>query len=533
MLRFCYYSVISHLPESFFINGKGDVWSFETLPIVEITEPDLVGWWTLDEGQGTTAVDWSGHDNEGTLEGEPQWVEGKIGSALAFEGSRVIFGASDSLTADLFQGSFTLAGWINPKRTGNTWQQIFRAVMAAGSNDTLFINNDGRLSWRGRVAGAWAGGMCETAAEVVPADTWTHFAVTGDEISFRIYVDGVLSQEAGFQKTDGANVTYYIGGTAGGESYSGMVDELRVYNKVLTADEIQKVMRGDPLVAWDASPANGSSPDIDNALPLAWQPGDNASQHDVYFGTDLDAVTDADASDTTGVYRGRQNGTSFNPAEGVEWGGGPYYWRVDEVANDGTIAKGRIWSFTVADFLLIDDFESYTDNDAENEAIWQHWIDGYEVPTNGSQVGNLVPPYAERGNVHGGAQSMPLGYDNTLGVTYSEAALRLTSARDWTAHGVAELSLWFQGDPANGADSLYVAAKNANGQPVIVNNSDAAAAQINAWTEWVIPLQTFADRGLNLANVDEIIIGLGARGTASAASGTGQMLIDDIRLYRP
>ncbi|MHC4581677.1 MAG: hypothetical protein ACYS14_09480, partial [Planctomycetota bacterium] len=61
MLRFCYYSVISHLPESFFINGKGDVWSFETLPIVEITEPDLVGWWTLDEGQGTTAVDWSGH----------------------------------------------------------------------------------------------------------------------------------------------------------------------------------------------------------------------------------------------------------------------------------------------------------------------------------------------------------------------------------------------------------------------------------------------------------------------------------------
>ena len=128
---------------------------------------------------------------------------------------------------------------------------------------------------------------------------------------------------------------------------------------------------------------------------------------------------------------------------------------------------------------------------------------------------------------------MPLSYDNTAGVTYSEATLKLSSPRNWTAHGVAELSLWFHGDAANGADQLYVAVAGATGQPVVVNHPDAGAAQTNAWTEWVIPLQTFADQGVNLANVDKIIVGVGSRDNSSVTNGMGKMLIDDIRLYQP
>jgi hypothetical protein len=104
---------------------------------------ELVGHWKLDEGSGTTAVDATGNGNDGTLEDDPTVVDGQFGQALAFEDSRVAIPASDSLTADLFQGSFTMSAWINPKRTGNTWQQIFRAVTASATNDTLFINNDG------------------------------------------------------------------------------------------------------------------------------------------------------------------------------------------------------------------------------------------------------------------------------------------------------------------------------------------------------------------------------------------------------
>ena len=202
----------------------------------------LIGHWKLDDGEGVIAVDSSGNGNDGTLEDGPTFVDGQFRQALAFEGSRVAIPASDSLTADLFQGSFTLSAWINPKRTGGTWQQIFRSMIAADtSNDTLFINNDGRLSWRGRIGGDWAGGMCETASDVVPADQWTHVAVTGDGTNFRIYVNGALSQESAFQTTDGANATYYIGGdpTWLAESYAGIIDDVRIYNVALSAEEIE------------------------------------------------------------------------------------------------------------------------------------------------------------------------------------------------------------------------------------------------------------------------------------------------------
>jgi hypothetical protein len=441
---------------------KGNVWSFSTIPTIAVTDPTLIGWWKLDENQGTIALDWSGHDNNGNLAGGPQWVAGQFESALAFEASRVTIPASDTLTADMFQDSFTVAAWINPTRTGNTWQQIFRAVRTdAASDDTLFINNDGTLSWRGRVGGAWAGGMCETVPDAAPANQWAHVAVVGDGTSFRIYVNGALSQESPYQKTDGSNATYYLGGdpTSTGESYSGMIDDVRIYNKALTVEEIIKAMRGDPLISWGPSPANGSTIDLDQALPLSWSPGDMASQHDVYFSTDRDAVTNADTS-TADVYRGRQNGTSYNPPEGVEWGGGPYYWRIDEYNTDGSISKGRIWSFTVADYLLVDDFESY--NSGENQ-IWYSWHDGlgYGAPGTanyyagngtGSAVGDeTTNSYTEETIVHGGNHSMPLVYDNNKQgyAKYSEVEFTLTDLRDWTKDGVAELSLWFRGYPGS------------------------------------------------------------------------------------
>jgi len=203
---------------------------------------------------------------------------------------------------------------------------------------------------------------------------------------------------------------------------------------------------------------------------------------------------------------------------------------VDEVYN-GNPVRGPVWGFTVGDYLLVDDFESYTDNDAEGEAIWQHWIDGFGVADNGSQVGNLLPPYAEQTIVHGGDQSMPLLYFNEAGVTNSEAALTLTAPRDWTQAGVAELSLWFRGSSDNATEPLYVAVANSAGAPAVVVHDDAGAAAIRSWTEWRVRLQTFADQGIDLTNVDKIATGLGSKGGA-AVGGSGTMYVDDIRLYR-
>jgi hypothetical protein len=315
------------------------------LGLAPVTNAGLVGWWQLDEGTGTTTKDASGNGNDGTLQGNPTVVDGPFGKALAFANQRVAIPASKSLAADLFKGPFTVTAWINPKRTGNTWQQVFRAWRVAGnSNDTLFINNDGRLSWRGLVNGAWAGGMCETAAGVVPADQWTHVAVTGDKTNFRIYVNAALSQTSAWQTTDGTNATYYLGGDPGtaGESYSGMIDEVRLYDEALTVEKIKEICVGDaPSLARAQSPtpANGA---LAVAMPLLqWKPGMDALLHSVYVGTSPE-LTEANLAGA------RQPFTMLYYVQGFK-PGATYYWRVDEVDAAGAVKTGNIWTFIAQD----------------------------------------------------------------------------------------------------------------------------------------------------------------------------------------
>jgi hypothetical protein len=95
----------------------------------------------------------------------------------------------------------------------------------------------------------------------------------------------------------------------------------------------------------------------------------------------------------------------------------------------------------------------------------------------------------------------------------------------WTSQDV--------GIESNDAEPLYVAVSNTTGNSVVVVHDDPAAANIDVWTEWVIPLSTFADQGINLTNVDRIAIGLGTRGNTTVPGGSGKMYFDDIRLYRP
>jgi len=584
------------------------------LSLAPLTEAGLVGWWQLDEGTGTTAKDASGNGNDGTLQGNPTVVDGLSGKALAFANNRVAIPASKSLTGDLFKGPFTLTVWINPKRTGNTWQQIFRAIRAAGNNDTLFINNDGRLSWRGLVNGAWAGGMCETTAGVVPADQWTHVVVTGDKTNFRIYLNGVLSQTSAWQTTDGTNATYYIGGdTYPDEFYAGMIDEVRVYDQALTLQQIREICVGDSpslakaqsptpadgalavgmpllqwkpgldallhsvyvgtspelseanlaaarqpltmlyyvqglkpgttyywrvdetdktgavktgnvwmfvaqdLVAYHPTPADGAN-DAAQAPVLTWLPGQTAIKHHLYFGDSNDAVKQGAAS----VDKGELTDPTFTPGalESVT----TYYWRVDETVAGGTVRPGPVWKFTTC--LSVDDFESYTDD--EGSRIYETWVDGWTNGT-GSTVGNTQAPFAEQTIVHGGKQSMPLDYNNVKTPFYSEAEREFAPTQDWTAGDVTTLALYVRGRSGNAPVQLYLAVEDASKKVGIVAYPDTAITSATAWTQWQIPLSSFA--GVNLAKVKKLYIGLGDR-TIPAAGGSGRMFIDDIQVTK-
>ena len=276
-------------------------------------------------------------------------------------------------------------------------------------------------------------------------------------------------------------------------------------------------------------PVNGAV-DVMQSSVLTWVHGVFADSHEVYFGTDPEAVKSADTSSPE--YRGSGNlGSESYDSGDLEWNT-TYYWRIDEVnnANADSPWTGPVWSFTTANFLVIDDMESYNDlNEGEegSNRIYLAWEDGFNNPAiNGSTVGHLDPPFAEQTIVHGGLQSMPLAYDNAVGK--SEATLRLTSNRDWTVNGVKRLTIWYIGDAANAAETMYVVLNGTAG----VDNDNPNASQESNWTAWDIDLTRYADQGVNLANVTSITLGLGNRNNP-VAGGSGMLYFDDIRLYPP
>jgi hypothetical protein len=283
------------------------------------------------------------------------------------------------------------------------------------------------------------------------------------------------------------------------------------------------------------NPANGAV-DVTQSPILTWEHGVFADTHQVYFGTDKEAVKNADTSSPE--YKGSGNlGFESYDAGKLEWNT-TYYWRIDEVnnANADSPWTGPLWSFTTANFLVVDDFEDY---DADDNQIWFVWHDGlgYGTPGTagyyagngtGSAVGDEnTTSYTEETIAHGGNQSMPVFYDNSV-LLYSEVEKTLTYPRDWTENDVNTLTIWFRGNSDNAAETLYVAL---NGSAV-VNHDNPNAAQITTWTQWNIDLQAFADQGVNLANVNTIALGLGNRNNP-VAGGAGSLLFDDIRLYTP
>ncbi|HUU15934.1 MAG TPA: LamG domain-containing protein [Sedimentisphaerales bacterium] len=275
-------------------------------------------------------------------------------------------------------------------------------------------------------------------------------------------------------------------------------------------------------------PSNGAV-DVKQTQILTWSPGVQAASHEVYFGTDKEVVRNADTGSPE--YKGTRDlgSQSYDPGK-LEWDV-TYYWRIDEVNNTNADSPwvGPVWSFTTANFLIVDDFESYNDldpADPDSNRIFNAWIDGYDDPANGSLVGYETPPFAEQTIIHSGNQSMPLYYDNSVG--YSEATLTLTYPRDWTEKGVTTLTIWFRGDSDNAAETLYVAF---NGSAVVAHDNPNAA-QIEEWTRWNIDLQAFADQGVNLTNVNTVSLGLGNKNNPQAG-GSGTMYFDDIRLYLP
>ncbi len=260
-----------------------------------------------------------------------------------------------------------------------------------------------------------------------------------------------------------------------------------------------------PVHPREPQPASGAT-DVGIDTVLDWRGGREAEVHEVYLSTDEATVIDGTALVDTVSQSNYDPGTLDLATE--------YYWKIVEV-NDAEATKsweGDVWSFSTQEFLVVDDFESYTDDIEAAQTIFDTWIDGYTNGT-GSTVGYFDPPFAEQDVVHSGQQSMPLFYESN-----SRADFTIDSAQDWTAGGASTLVLYFHGDLDNDAGQLYV---TINGTKIPYDGA-AGSLTTSLWKQWNIDL---ASAGINASSVTELSIGIDS-------TGSGVVYIDDIRLYR-
>jgi len=501
---------------------KGPVWSFTTRTEITVGDPDLVGWWTLDEGMGLTALDWSGNGNDGTLMGGPQWTDGYLGGALEFSVGKYVdcgVAAAGEVTNDftmtawakLAPGSAGVYGGIGGRltRTGDPYYG-FSLVRHSSNKYRLWI-------------GDGTGDLAKSAvsSDVQYTDTeWHHVAGVREGQANALYIDGVrqaASTNTGFAASP---EWFHIGrqySHLDDRYFAGTIDDVRIYNKALTEAELAQAMRGNPLLAGAPNPGPGAVVDIRDALALSWVAGDTAASHGVYFGTDKAALE----------LQGNQPGTSFSLAGLVEMGGGDYFWRIDEVQADGAVQTGYVWRFHVPDYLVVDDFESY--NNELGSRPFEKWIDGVGFtqpepgnPGNGTgaAVGHDIwsegTPHTmimETGDVYAAGQSMPIYYTGAL----SEANRTFVPGQNWTAEGVTTLVMHFLGE-ADNTGTLYV---EINGVRVPYDGDSADIASTK-WIAWEIDL---ASVGTNLANVTTLTIGV--------ENGTGVLYVDHIILTQP
>jgi internalin A len=309
--------------------------------------------------------------------------------------------------------------------------------------------------------------------------------------------------------------------------------------------------------AFERRPYDGAG-EVTQTPVLRWTAGAYAALHDVYFGQDAEQVADATPADAN-VYHGRQEleRVMYEP-QALQWGT-TYYWRIDEVNfvtvenEDGTedvneIAwKGQAWSFTTADFLVLDDFELYTNNRDAGQAVFQTWIDGLGFsrpePNNpGNGTGSIVghdiwtqgTPYktiAESGIVHGGRQSMPLYYNNADEPYYSRTDRTWPAPQDWTVNGMDTFELHFRGASDNEPGQLYLSIEDNAGQIAVMANPDANAVLTEQWQQWSISLANLIADGIDVTAIRQLSIGVGDP-ESPQPGGIGIIYIDDIRVIQ-
>lgn len=189
----------------------------------------LVGYWPFDDGSGTVATDFSGNGYTGTLNTGQQWVDGKRGRALNFNNSSDFVSTTYPASAPLT--NWTMSAWVYDTKNNGAYRSIIQ--INNRGDDALYV-------YPNNVFGFWPCGVGTNTTQV-PANQWVHVVATYDSVAgFKYYQNG---NQVGTSGTC-ANAAYWdyirFGGYAAGDSerWGGKLDEIRIYNRALSATEV-------------------------------------------------------------------------------------------------------------------------------------------------------------------------------------------------------------------------------------------------------------------------------------------------------
>lgn len=381
------------------------------------------------------------------------------------------------------------------------------------------------------------------SAVTMPTDHWVHLLFSGELVrvegdDLEIIETGAAGEEALVFLTDGADQEYPLGIARADDSGAQLHTFIGMDHGAFPGGFVPRGLR---IVALDRG---GAAPGFDlcnvrawvsrecgpEALypdpsdkavgvpldtTLTWVPACGTDTHRVYFGTNALAVLGGASEvryDVAAFHAGH-----FDP--GLLKLGRKYYWRVEEAnsADANDVKSSDLWSFTMTDRILIDDFEAYQDWDHPLQDSWQ--------------ARDLGRASIETNIFHSCRQAMAFGYyyDNYYEGSYSELYHHFDRAQDWTRAGIEVLEFWLHGKAGNATGGrMYVALNDGQNERIVTFGSDTDLLTTEQWQACRIALTDFA--GVNLSRVRSLAIGIWRDLDLPLAHGSGMVYLDDISL---
>lgn len=198
----------------------------------------LVAWWKFDEASGTTAYDSAGNGNTGTLINNPAWDSGKSGSALRFSGVNNYVNTNLDVQPNAMP-STTWAAWVYPTRVNFHERQFILSDNGGGYARSVFVAAD-QVRW-----GIFTGEDEAWRPAPVDVNQWQHIAVVYTPTNVEFYKNGIRYSWGHRPKGQASRFNLQIGRDPGfGGFYQGLIDDVRIYSRALSPDEVSAIYRG-------------------------------------------------------------------------------------------------------------------------------------------------------------------------------------------------------------------------------------------------------------------------------------------------